>query len=779
MITRIRLVRNVGQFDSMTPAPNVQLAPLTLVYAENGRGKTTLAAILRSLATGDPIPIAERRRLAAQNLPHVVVEATGGPPPAVFENNAWNRTIANMAIFDDVFVDENVYSGLAVGSDQRQNLHELILGAQGVALNQRLQQIVEQVEAHNTALRTKAAAIPVVERGSLSLDEFCDLQDRDDIDGAIQAAERTLAAVKEQEPVRDNLLFDALSLPAFDITAIDDVLQQDLPGLDGASAARVQAHLAGIGRDGEAWVADGMERVGQTRAGGSDGICPFCGQDLLDSPVIGHYRAYFSEAYATLKRTVADTLAAIDRTHGDQVPATFERAVRVAGERRRFWSRFCDIPEISLDTAAIASAWRAARDATLAQLNAKQGAPLDRVTLTEQARAAIATYETHRQTIATLDQQLQAANTAIGVVKEKAARGDVAASTAAVALLKATKARYEPAIAALCDDYLREKNAKASTERLRNQARAQLDQYRKDAFPVYKDALNDLLTRFNAGFRLDKVAPLNTRTGSTCTYNIIINNKPVPVAGGVPAPGTPSFRNTLSSGDRNTLALAFFFAALERDPNLASKIVIIDDPKSSLDENRALTTVQELRRIAQSVSQMMVLSHDKALLCQIWDGADRSTRAALQVARDQAGSTILEWDVNQDCVTEHDRRHALLREYLRRPPSNTREVAQSIRHLLEGFLRVAYPDHFPPEAKLGMFQDISRRLLGTPGQIVGADDIRELDELAEYAHKFHHDTNQAWETERINDSELAGFVERALRFTRRPMEPTHYRRAAA
>jgi wobble nucleotide-excising tRNase len=764
MITRIQLIRNVGQFDSVATAPNLQLAPLTLVYAENGRGKTTLAAILRSLSTGDPIPIAERRRLAAQNVPHVVVEASGGPHPAVFENNVWNRTIPNIAVFDDLFVDENVYSGLAVGSDQRQNLHELILGAQGVALNQRLQQFVEQIEVHNAALRRKADAIPVSERGSLSVDEFCDLPARADIDGAIQAAERALAAVKEQEPVRTTPPFDTLSLPPFDVVAIDRLLQRDLPELDATAVARVQAHLAGIGRNGETWVAEGMERMNQMPVAGT---CPFCAQDLLGSPVIGHYRAYFSAAYATLKRNVADTLAAIGRTHGDEVPATFERAVRFASERRQFWSRFCDIPAISIDTAAIASDWRVARDATLAQLNAKQGAPLERMTLTNQTHAALAAYETHRQSVATLNQQLQEANAAIRTVKEQAARGDVTASTAAVARLKATKDRHEPAAAARCADYMNEKRAKARTEQLRDQARAQLDQYRASAFRDYKDAINDLLVRFNAGFRLDRVTPVNTRTGSTCTYDIVINNKPVRVAGGALVPGTPSFRNTMSSGDRNTLALAFFFASLGRDPDLASKIVVIDDPKSSLDEHRALTTVQELRRIAQRVSQMVVLSHDKALLCQIWDGADRATRAALQVARDRAGSTILEWDVNQDCITEHDRRHAALREYLVRATPNNREVARSIRHLLEAFLRVAYPDYFPPEAKLGVFRNLCQQRLGTAGQILGADDVRELSELTEYAHRFHHDTNPAWETEQINDGELIGFVERALRFTKR------------
>jgi hypothetical protein len=126
MINSIQLLRNIGLFDSVNSAANIPLARLTLMHAENGRGKTTLAAILRSLATGDPIPIAERRRLAAQHPPHVVLECDGGPPPAMFRNNAWNRTLSNLAVFDDVFVDQNVYSGLAVEVGHRQNLHELI-----------------------------------------------------------------------------------------------------------------------------------------------------------------------------------------------------------------------------------------------------------------------------------------------------------------------------------------------------------------------------------------------------------------------------------------------------------------------------------------------------------------------------------------------------------------------------------------------------------------------------------------------------------------------------
>ena len=65
MVERIQLLRNIGQFDSVDAGAQIPLTKLTLVYAENGRGKTTLAAVLRSLASGDPILISERHRLAA------------------------------------------------------------------------------------------------------------------------------------------------------------------------------------------------------------------------------------------------------------------------------------------------------------------------------------------------------------------------------------------------------------------------------------------------------------------------------------------------------------------------------------------------------------------------------------------------------------------------------------------------------------------------------------------------------------------------------------------
>lgn len=763
MIRRIRLLRNIGQFDSVDAGATIVLGTLVLVYAENGRGKTTLAAILRSLATGDPIPITERRRLTAAHPPHVVLDCEGGPPDAVFQDAHWNRTLPQLVVFDDVFVDANIHSGLLVDARHRQKLHELVLGVRGVELSRRIQELVSRTEDHNRALREKAAAITDEMRQGFSVDDFCMLPALDGIDAEIEATERALAAALEQNAVRTTALLESIVLPSFDIAAIDSTLNRNLDDLAAAAEARVREHVSRLGAGGEQWLADGMQRASREDM---EGACPFCAQDLDGSALIAHYRAYFSTTYRKLKAEIAEPLERLRRTHSGDVHAGFERAVRVAGERRAFWSRFCDVPEIQLDTARVVRAWNSARDAVLDALTAKQASPLERHALDQEARGAIEAYNELRQQVSRVSDALLAANDRIRVVQEQAAVANSATIARDLARVRATKNRHTPEIGALCSAYLEEKDAKAQTERERADARTALDEYRANAFPASQTAINVYLRRFNAGFRLDRVTSVPTRGGPACTYDVVINDRPVPVGGGAFEEGGPSFRNTLSSGDRNTLALAFFFASLDQDPALASKVVVIDDPITSLDDHRALTTAHEVSRLAERARQVIVLSHDKRFLGRVWEHVDRTMRTALELVRDGGGSTLRVWDVAQDAITEHDRRYARLRAFAETGTGDQRGIARDIRPHLEAFLRVACPEHFPPGTLLGQFLGLCRQRVGQPNEILDRGAIRELNELTQYANRFHHDTNPAWETEVINDAELRHFVERTLTFTR-------------
>src|SRR5262245_6513692 len=134
MITFLNLIRNLGQFDSVDAGRHLPLNRLALIYAENGRGKTTLAAIFRSLGSKNPAPIVERRRLGAPSPPHIVLAGEGNET-AVFQHATWQGDLGDVLVFDDAFVAENVCSGMKVETEHRNNLHELIIGAEGVRLN--------------------------------------------------------------------------------------------------------------------------------------------------------------------------------------------------------------------------------------------------------------------------------------------------------------------------------------------------------------------------------------------------------------------------------------------------------------------------------------------------------------------------------------------------------------------------------------------------------------------------------------------------------------------
>lgn len=762
MINRLQLIRNLGQFDSVDAGSNLPLNRVNVVFSENGRGKTTVTAVFRSLASGDPNPISERRRLAAQHPPHVVVDCAGDTSAAVFNNGAWNRTRPEVIVFDDHFIDQNVHSGLNIESQHRQNLHELILGTQAVNINRQLQQLVSSVENHNRELRTKANQIHAADRGPFNIDDFCSLTEIPNIDEAVRDAERAVAAASEQEPIRATTGFGSIHLPTFDIENLNTILQRDLPTLDTATLARVQTHLSGLGQGGEAWVSTGM-RLSQNR---QDGFCPFCAQDLENSQVIDHYRTFFSNEYTQLKLAVQAGIQTVERTHGGDVPAGFERSFRELVQKRQFWSRFCEVPEITLDTAQIVRAWKTAREAVMAQLAAKQAAPLERLKLSEETRNLIATYETHRTSIIAINEQLRIANTSIDTVKERIATANTATLSADLIRAKAVRSRFTTENVARCGEYLAEKHAKEATEHQRDQVREQLETHRANVFPRYQTAINLYLARLNAEFRLDQVTHANTRGGPVCTYNVLINNNPVAIGGGAVNPGTPSFKSTLSAGDRNTLALAFFFTSLDQEGDLANKVVIIDDPISSMDDHRALATAQEIRRLATRVSQVIVLSHNKPFLCRLWEGLDDTNRAAIELVRGDNGSTFRAWDVSRDSITEHDKRHQALTQYLNNGAGEQREVARSIRPHIEAYLRVARPGAFPPGTLLGPFRNHCRQHLGRGTEVFNQSSLQELEEIIEYANRFHHDTNPAWETETINDGELRGYVERAMRLVR-------------
>ena len=130
MLSRIKQIQGIGLFHD-ADGSSYELAKCTLIYGDNGRGKSTLTSILRSAGTGDPSTLQERKTLDG-TLPEHVLLQFDDEEQIEFDGVGWDAIRPELTIFDVDFVDRNVYSGKVVASDHRKNLLDFALGSQAV-----------------------------------------------------------------------------------------------------------------------------------------------------------------------------------------------------------------------------------------------------------------------------------------------------------------------------------------------------------------------------------------------------------------------------------------------------------------------------------------------------------------------------------------------------------------------------------------------------------------------------------------------------------------------
>ena len=385
MVTEFNLINNVGKFSTCSTTNDTKLKKLTLIYSENGRGKTTISSILRSLSNGNPNAILGKRRLGATQLPKVVINLDDAN--YIFENGHWNSINEKIKVFDDYFVDENVYSGLTVTPNHRQNLHEVILGNEGVMLARRVDEITTQIADLTRDLLSAVANIPLDIRFGMQIDDFCNLQNVENIDQLITQKERNLTASRQNADVRSHALFPTISLPEIDSVQLANLLRMGLENLEILALERVKQQFIKLGQRSESWISAGLGYLNAQQGNN----CPFCDQRLDNVTLVDNYRHYFSSEYKNLKTTIDEFTANITRAfHGDEL-ARFERIIQALNEHRGFWSQFIEVENIVVDD-TLATKWSIARECVISLLQRKQNSPLEVIEISDDELESIQLY---------------------------------------------------------------------------------------------------------------------------------------------------------------------------------------------------------------------------------------------------------------------------------------------------------------------------------------------------------------------------------------------------
>jgi wobble nucleotide-excising tRNase len=131
MIHKIERLISIGKFRNYQATGDVALKKIGLVYGDNGGGKTTLTAILRSLTQNKPELIIRRKstnQTTNQAAQIIQRSATGDINHNFNPATGWTSPFLGLEIFDIHFVNENIYSGFEFNDEHKKHLHQFVIG---------------------------------------------------------------------------------------------------------------------------------------------------------------------------------------------------------------------------------------------------------------------------------------------------------------------------------------------------------------------------------------------------------------------------------------------------------------------------------------------------------------------------------------------------------------------------------------------------------------------------------------------------------------------------
>ena len=127
MYKKLLHIKNYGRFinySSKLSDWDGSFQKINIVYAPNGSGKTSLAELFRS-TSGDSDIVIKKQTFGTDQNPDIKFILDDGKELKF--NGKWNRSIANIDVFDSFYFDDNLYAISIYDDPQQPNIFELAI----------------------------------------------------------------------------------------------------------------------------------------------------------------------------------------------------------------------------------------------------------------------------------------------------------------------------------------------------------------------------------------------------------------------------------------------------------------------------------------------------------------------------------------------------------------------------------------------------------------------------------------------------------------------------
>jgi wobble nucleotide-excising tRNase len=609
MITKFIKIKNVGRWRDYSASDDTTLDKVNIIYGENSQGKTTLVSIIRSLVLNDSELILKRRTFKTNEKQFVkLLFQYNGGKIFLFQDNSWNRDLENLKdieIFDEFFVNENIYTGMEIQSKHQRCLYQFAIGKEGISLVKSIEQKKEDLKFKKNEFDSLEKQLGTITKKYFNkIDEYVYLTEDKDIEIKIEAKKQEQKIAESDEEIKRKEFLKEIqpfSLP-FDYINLKILLGISLTNISEIALQETTEHInkltVFLENDSEPWIHKGLLLVENIK----DNKCPFCQQDLTNAEhIIKLYKQYFNKEYRELKENVGEYLKKNEEINIEQLINDVNIIVLNNNTILEFWKRFIKMiaPENSEFEGYYSQIFE-----NFKKVKSVLGSKCQNI-LSSMDTVCVDNLITSISDFNIVIKNYNCVVKSINeeITKIKGLQTNTKELKDTIEKLEAKRQRFFPEINKLCEDYQAIKKEINDTRKLITQMEKELKEVISQKAEKYGEETNNFLEKFGIPFRIIKQKPTYRGKGQEPYFEYYLE------AEGCEINPLQNAKFTLSGGDRNAFALAFFLAKNIVDGNINEKIIIFDDPISSFDINRKGRTIEFIRDLSQKSKQTIVLTH--------------------------------------------------------------------------------------------------------------------------------------------------------------------------
>lgn len=733
MIEKIKRLQNIWRFQSFSwTSDEMTFKRNTFIFGKNTKWKSTITSIFRSLWDWNSDLLVWRKTFW-ETWPQIV-NIKDPTWDITFTAWAWNRNL-KIKIFDNQYITENVYSDDILDEEKQEKIATVILWYEW----RRLESVYDNAKTaldENTKRKTAITSEygKTFDKTVLTFDQFKALEGTENTKDLLDTNNIQLRSFESAGLILEKIAQLGLLInkrDAIDISKLRPVLE--------VNQTRIAEHIRNCTNNNPE-VTETLEKWFNIRKVSSDirQSCPLCSQELWGEAqaLFSAYWILFWETYQTLSWDVARAIDFLKKWNIVSELSFAQGELNQLGVQDDFISKVRNLDE-NLNL-------------FLEELEKKKSNL--NFTINEASWILVSSRLEEISSVLEAIKAKYSDSSSVTIIQQLKNQNR---------LLTIKMQRLSSYWAWLCDEYKAlEINFTDTLKPAEETAFNNRKIHSESMFSQYEASINGVLEKLWAGYKLVEFKVPQNRREALKLFSVQFNDTVVKIEL-LWSESTPHFKNTLSDSDKRMLAFAFFIADIQQTADLNEYIVVLDDPMSSFDEERKLTTVKvlknDLKNWTHEPVQLFVLTHESNFYKQLNDifAADKIFFRIEYIAADKT-SVIKVCDIEEDFLkSQHckilERMDNFVKEEI--PEFDLTEVRMRLEYIIGRKYYLVIEDR----AILNNWWLVNWYLSRTETPESIKEKINES-----FVHRVHHDQLRNFSQENLSDGDKRSIIKTLL-----------------